>query len=173
MNYLNEKVEELEFLRPHEKKKIKEKLEKEEYIYLYNKIKNKISLNIKLDKVYSAQRPRMGQRGFYAPDSKYKTAILKEVKKLLENNTVDFNYNYIELEIIAYFKHKPKNKYERVLGIFGFLPVIKRPDVDNIAKIYMDACNGYLWKDDCDITSLKVQKIYSEEEYLIMNIIYK
>lgn len=36
-----------------------------------------------------------------------------------------------------------------------------RPDIDNLAKYYLDAGNGVLWADDGLITSLFVRKFYS------------
>lgn len=38
---------------------------------------------------------------------------------------------------------------------------IKRPDVDNLGKAVMDACNGILYKDDSQIISLSVYKRYA------------
>jgi Holliday junction resolvase RusA-like endonuclease len=33
-------------------------------------------------------------------------------------------------------------------------------DVDNWAKMILDAGNGYLWKDDCQVVSLEVSKVW-------------
>lgn len=38
----------------------------------------------------------------------------------------------------------------------------KKPDVDNIAKIIMDALNGILYKDDKQIVELIIRKRYTE-----------
>src|SRR5262249_42208507 len=35
-----------------------------------------------------------------------------------------------------------------------------RSDVDNYAKLALDACNGLLWKDDRQIVSLSMTKAY-------------
>lgn len=37
-----------------------------------------------------------------------------------------------------------------------------KPDVDNVAKAILDGCNGVVWKDDVQVVSLVVNKIYSE-----------
>ena len=38
----------------------------------------------------------------------------------------------------------------------------KKPDLDNVAKAYLDAMNGVVYKDDCQIISLHVTKVYAE-----------
>lgn len=38
----------------------------------------------------------------------------------------------------------------------------KKPDVDNIAKVVLDALNGVAYRDDTQITDLIVRKYYSE-----------
>lgn len=35
-----------------------------------------------------------------------------------------------------------------------------KPDVDNVAKIVADACNGIVWGDDAQIVELRVSKRY-------------
>ena len=49
--------------------------------------------------------------------------------------------------------------------------VIKKPDVDNLAKAVMDAMNNTgIWEDDSHIASLQVKKIYSEEPRCLITI---
>lgn len=43
----------------------------------------------------------------------------------------------------------------------GEAPPTKKPDVDNVAKV-CDALNGIVWRDDSQIVSLTVRKIYAE-----------
>lgn len=45
-----------------------------------------------------------------------------------------------------------------------------RPDVDNIAKIVMDALNGIAWKDDSQVAVLLIVKRYSEQPRLKVRI---
>ena len=37
---------------------------------------------------------------------------------------------------------------------------IKRPDLDNIVKAITDGCNGIVYRDDSQITSLHATKVY-------------
>ena len=46
----------------------------------------------------------------------------------------------------------------------------KKPDIDNIVKIVLDAMNKFAFKDDTQITKLEVEKIYGIEEILQINI---
>ena len=46
----------------------------------------------------------------------------------------------------------------------GNISPVKKPDIDNIAKIILDSLNKLAFKDDNQITKLCVEKIYSEEE---------
>ena len=42
--------------------------------------------------------------------------------------------------------------------------MIKKPDLDNLAKSVLDAFNGIIWEDDSQVCVLEVRKIYGEEE---------
>jgi len=53
--------------------------------------------------------------------------------------------------------------------VAGELPA-KRPDHDNIVKLYMDAMNGLVLEDDSQIVSLYADKRYSTEEGVTVEI---
>ena len=78
-------------------------------------------------------------------------------------------------KIVAYFKipksgysfHKKTNtmdlnKQGQGMALGAIRPT-KKPDCDNIAKIVLDALNGIAYYDDSQIYLLKVEKRYSEE----------
>ena len=46
----------------------------------------------------------------------------------------------------------------------------KKPDIDNVVKIVLDAMNKFAFKDDTQITKIEVEKIYSEVEKLYIKI---
>lgn len=46
----------------------------------------------------------------------------------------------------------------------------KKPDIDNIVKIILDSMNKFAFKDDTQITSLTVEKIYGLEEKVVISI---
>ncbi|WP_205272537.1 RusA family crossover junction endodeoxyribonuclease [Lactococcus taiwanensis] len=41
------------------------------------------------------------------------------------------------------------------------MPVIKKPDIDNLQKSVLDALNGYAWHDDNQISDIYARKRYS------------
>ena len=53
----------------------------------------------------------------------------------------------------------PKKRREGCLG--GFEKPCKKPDIDNIAKTYLDAMNGVIFVDDTQVIDLHVKKLYS------------
>ncbi len=46
--------------------------------------------------------------------------------------------------------------------VLGEISPMKKPDLDNIAKIILDSLNQIAFKDDSQVTSLRVEKVYSE-----------
>lgn len=45
---------------------------------------------------------------------------------------------------------------------------ISKPDLDNLAKFVLDACNGILWVDDSQIWCLALEKVYTVGEPRIL-----
>lgn len=52
----------------------------------------------------------------------------------------------------------------------GFELPTKKPDTDNLAKIVLDALNGMAYHDDAQIVRLTVQKSYSREPRVLVEI---
>ena len=79
--------------------------------------------------------------------------------------------NRAEVTITAYFevpKSASKAKREQMLG--NTISPTKKPDIDNIVKIVLDAMNKFAFKDDTQITKLCVEKIYGDVEKLQIKI---
>ena len=71
----------------------------------------------------------------------------------------------IKVNIIAYFsipKATKKSDINEMLD--NNISPTKKPDIDNIVKIILDAMNGIAFKDDTQITKLNVEKTYSTQE---------
>jgi Holliday junction resolvase RusA-like endonuclease len=49
-------------------------------------------------------------------------------------------------------------------------PLLPRPDVDNVAKSVMDALIGVAYQDDTLVMSLRAQKQYGTEDYVIVRV---
>ena len=45
-----------------------------------------------------------------------------------------------------------------------------KADIDNIAKLYIDAMNGVFYKDDCQIVNLTASKIFGSDNYVYVKI---
>jgi Holliday junction resolvase RusA-like endonuclease len=55
----------------------------------------------------------------------------------------------------------PKKRREACLN--GSELPCKKPDIDNIAKTYLDAMNGVIFVDDTQVIDLHVKKVYAEK----------
>lgn len=65
----------------------------------------------------------------------------------------------IEVEPPASFSKK-----KRVAALAGEVFPTVAPDLDNIAKAILDACNGVVYLDDKQVVSLNVMKRYGERD---------
>ena len=73
--------------------------------------------------------------------------------------------NRVAVKIMAYFKiPKSTTKKDKALIEEGKLSPTKKPDIDNIVKIILDALNKMAFKDDNQITKLEIEKFYTEDE---------
>ena len=46
----------------------------------------------------------------------------------------------------------------------------KKPDIDNIIKIVLDAMNKFAFKDDTQVTKLEIEKKYAENPKIYLRI---
>lgn len=107
---------------------------------------------------YSQKRHRTARSGHrYDPSKKDKKAIQKALLPIKPAKPLE---GMLRVNISAYFQ-TPKSwsnkKQEEVEGDYR----AKNPDVDNIAKIYLDAMNGYIFEDDRQVVEILVLKFYS------------
>lgn len=75
------------------------------------------------------------------------------------------------VSILALFqvqKSTSKKNSERMLD--KQISPTKKPDIDNIAKIVLDALNKLAYKDDTQVVDLNVAKEYADRERLIIKI---
>ena len=77
----------------------------------------------------------------------------------------------IKINITAYFsvpKNTSKKQEENMLN--NTISPTKKPDIDNIAKIILDALNKLAFKDDNQITKLEIEKKYGTEEKISVKV---
>ena len=77
----------------------------------------------------------------------------------------------VQVEISANFEiPKSAKKTEKELMLENKINPTKKPDIDNIVKIVLDAMNGIAFKDDTQITKLQVEKAYATSESVSIKI---
>ena len=107
----------------------------------------------------SQKRHRTNGYRRYDPSAKDKKTIRKQLLPIKPPKPLQGKISVI---IEAHFqtpKSWSKKKQKEVEGLYR----AKNPDVDNIFKIYADAMNGYIYKDDRQIVRGQVVKYYSME----------
>ncbi len=83
-----------------------------------------------------------------------------QIKKKIEDGPI-----YL---VATFFMPRPKYHYgtgknARVLKPSAPLYHVVKPDSDNLVKFVKDCLNGFAWKDDCQVCSMSVNKIYDED----------
>ena len=69
----------------------------------------------------------------------------------------------LKVGVIAYFAIPTSySKKKRQACLNGEIPVTKRPDADNVAKVILDGLNKCAYKDDKQVVELHVTKMWSD-----------
>lgn len=77
----------------------------------------------------------------------------------------------IKMDIVAHFEiPKSTTKTAKTQMLENTISPTKKPDIDNIVKIILDAMNNIAFKDDTQITKISVEKKYSENEKVFVKI---
>lgn len=77
----------------------------------------------------------------------------------------------VKVTIIAYFdipKSTSKKKEAEMLS--ENISPTKKPDIDNIIKIILDAMNKFAFKDDTQVTKLEIEKKYARSPKIYIKI---
>lgn len=118
-------------------------------------------------------RPRMNTytgKAYTPTNTKDYEELIKQYFKIKYPRYIPFE-NRVSVKIVAQFKiPKTATKKEKELISEGKLSPTKKPDIDNIIKIVLDALNKMAFKDDNQITKLEVEKHYGEEEKIFVKI---
>lgn len=72
--------------------------------------------------------------------------------------------------VVEVHRALPKSRPKKVLSE----PDVYKPDVDNIAKLVMDALNGVAYVDDCQVRELRVTKyprVRGAEDRMVISVI--
>ena len=119
-------------------------------------------------------RPRLGRSGHaYTP---HDTAQYENLVKVCFTEAVP-DYQAMDCEvwvdIVAFYKIPKSVSKKKALDMaMGFIRPMKKPDLDNIAKIICDSLNGIAYGDDSQVTKLTVRKYYAAEPRVEVKIGY-
>lgn len=112
-------------------------------------------------------RPRLGRSGHaWTPKGtvNYENLVKLSFSQAYPDHTPFDPIVPVKCEITAYYsipKSVTKKKY--LLMLAKILLPLKKPDLDNIAKIVCDALNGIAYHDDAQIYDLHIRKFYSHQ----------
>jgi len=68
------------------------------------------------------------------------------------------------VSVFLYIRHAVPQSYSKKRTeacLSGLEQPCKKPDIDNIAKTFLDGMNGVVFKDDTQVIDLHVKKVYS------------
>lgn len=123
------------------------------------------------------QRPRFSGAG--AGVRTYTPQKTKDYERLVQDNY----YIQCGSKFMGYFEPQeavymlidavfrmPKgfSKADKQKAISGEILPLKRADADNIAKVCMDALNGYAYHDDAQIAEVYCRKMYGEQPKVVI-----
>ena len=118
-------------------------------------------------------RPRVNTytcKAYTPENTKDYELLIKQYFKLKYPRYVPLE-NRVAVKIIAQFKiPKSATKKDKLLIEEGKLSPAKKPDIDNIIKIVLDALNKMAFKYDNQITKIEVEKIYGLDERIYVKI---
>ena len=120
-----------------------------------------------LGKPLAKGRPKFSSKGkfvrVYTPKktTDYETLIKFSAQEVAPKELLE---GPVTMEIEAHLPiPKAMSKKKRALIKSHDLRPITRPDIDNYAKIVLDALNDIIYKDDNQVVSLNIRKFYSEK----------
>jgi len=110
-------------------------------------------------------RPKFSSRGGFARAYTPKKTIdyEKKVKECYLDQIGTKFEGALQVKITAFCPiPKSTSKKNRAKMLAGEIKCTKKPDIDNIAKIILDALNGVAYEDDKQVISIEVNKMYGE-----------
>lgn len=125
------------------------------------------------EKAIGKARPRFDSRTgrVYTPTA---TRSFEEKVKWaftsIYNVSIKLSEKPFKATIIAIFKPAESLSKKKQAELLFNVNYTKKPDADNIAKIILDSLNGLAYKDDSQVSELKVIKDYGQENMIIVEL---
>lgn len=118
-------------------------------------------------------RPRFKRMGNFVQT--YTPSNTAEYEKLVrlrfQNAGGQITDKPVRVAVVAFFAPpKSTKKRDRIEMLANRILPEKKPDVDNIAKIILDALNGIAYKDDSQVVDLLVKKCFAAEARVYVHI---
>lgn len=114
-------------------------------------------------------RPRVTKTGrTYTPEKSaaYERLVRHIALSSMQKSGLSLAETSVFVEVVAYMPIPaswPRKK--RIGALLGGIRPIVRPDLDNIVKSVLDACNGVVYGDDSQVCTMVLQKRYETEEH--------
>ena len=115
---------------------------------------------------FGKQRPKFGGRRVYTPAATVKEELrIKELARemLAASDSRPISGPLRVVLTLWYPIPASMSKKRRQDALNGLLLPEVKPDVDNVSKLFLDACNAILYADDKSVCSLTVEKFYGED----------
>lgn len=128
----------------------------------------KVEFNIP-SKPIAKQRPRLNSNSnhVYTP---VQTKVFENLVKFCYGNRHFYEKEFIKVSILFKFEvpksYSKKNKLEAIEG--KIRPT--RADIDNYIKSVLDGLNGVAYSDDRYISKIEAEKIFAEEDEIVVTI---
>ena len=123
-------------------------------------------------------RPRTTIRGGYAsiydsPEDKANKHNIQlyasEAMRAIGSNLIASPKKGISVEILCYLKvPETMSKKRKEMAYRGEIRPLRKPDLDNVMKAVLDACNGIVWVDDKEVTEAMICRYYSDRPKLVV-----
>ena len=124
-----------------------------------------VTYSVKGDPV-GKQRPRFSRGRTYTPKKTvdYETIIASKASQAMGSSEP----LQTPVAIFIWIRHAIPASYskKRKEACLNGLDWPKKPDLDNVAKVYLDAMNGIVYKDDVQVVKLRVSKRYDIEAHV-------
>lgn len=110
-------------------------------------------------------RPRLGRSGHaYTP---HDTAVYENLVKVCFKESHPMHVpleDGVAVDITAYYGIPKSTSKKRRFGmLMRLIRPLRKPDLDNVAKIICDSLNGIAYHDDSQVYDLHVRKYYDDQ----------
>lgn len=114
----------------------------------------------------ACKRPKFSRHGTYDPQKAEKNSTRIELKAQFPHAPYE---GPIAIFVHFHFeppKSTPRKELDRYRG--GLIAFIKKPDIDNMIKYFLDCMNGIIFIDDSQVIEITAKKCYHTKSSTII-----